>query len=167
MAEEHDIIEPMTYRRQIIMRPRSSMGSPTTKRVAVAGGVTADWATVRCCFPYAAANLLTLVIYKVPSRLCRKAFKRFQRRALTKKGLLPLYPDTPSLTTLSHHCEIDSNALEFQRTIELVHEGDKVTFVIGGSNTIDDDLMELEKEMITKFNGFWRSQSQQEKWIEM
>uniref|UniRef100_A0A803N6P8 Uncharacterized protein n=1 Tax=Chenopodium quinoa TaxID=63459 RepID=A0A803N6P8_CHEQI len=164
MAEEHDIIEPMAYRRQIIMRPRSSMGSPTTKRVAeVAGGVTADCATVWCCLPYAAANLLTLVIYKVPSRLCRKAFKRFRRRALTKKGLLPLYPDPSLITTLSHHCEIDSNVLDFQRTIELVHEGEKVTFVIGGSNTIDDDLMELEKEMITKFNGFWRSQSQQEK----
>jgi len=164
MAEEHNTIEPMTYRRQIIMRPTSSMGSPATKRVAeVAGGVTADCATVWCCFPYAAANLLTLVIYRVPSKICRKAFKRFRRRALAKKGLLPLYPDTPSFTTLSHHCEIDLNAPDFQRTIELVHDGDKVTFVIGETNRIDDDLIELEKEMITKFNGFWRSQSQQEK----
>ncbi|XP_021834988.1 uncharacterized protein [Spinacia oleracea] len=138
------------------------MGSPTHTRVAeVAGGITADCATVWCCFPYTAANLLTLIIYKVPRRLCRKAFKRYRKKELIKKGLLPLYSNTPTLTTLNRQNEINLDPLNCERTIEIIHNGEKVTFVIGGSK-VDDDLKELEKKMITKFRGFWRSHSQQE-----
>ncbi|GMJ13381.1 hypothetical protein HRI_005007300 [Hibiscus trionum] len=47
------------------------------------GGATA----VCCCFPCGIANLLVLVIYKVPAGLCRRAFRLKRRRKSQKKGL--------------------------------------------------------------------------------
>ncbi|KMT16224.1 hypothetical protein BVRB_3g053820 [Beta vulgaris subsp. vulgaris] len=138
------------------------MGSPTSTRLAeVAGGVTADCATVWCCFPYTAANLLTLVIYKVPTRICRKALKRHKKREMMKKGLLPLNSGITLSTTVRHQNNVEGDIPEFQRAIKVVHEGAEVTFVIGGSK-MDEELMELDKEMIRKFTGFWRSYSERE-----
>ncbi|XP_057545795.1 uncharacterized protein LOC130824796 [Amaranthus tricolor] len=137
------------------------MGSSNPKRIAeVAGGVTADCATVWCCFPYTAANLLTLVMFKMPKRLCRKALKRHRRRELAKKGLFPLHHDPTNI--VSEEYKFKWGIPELERTIKIIREGQEVTFLIGGSKIMDEDLVRLENEMASKFTGFWRTHSQRE-----
>lgn len=159
--EKKDVNDSVIHKRQKLW-PTSSIESTTSKRMAeVAGGVTADCATVWCCFPYTAANLLTLFVYKVPNRLCRKAIKGHRKRTLKKKGLFPLTSDTSTSLSLNQQHEFERDAPDPKRIVKVIHEGEETTFVIGGT-CVDDELMELEKEMITKFNGFWRSHSQHE-----
>ncbi|KAE8702535.1 hypothetical protein F3Y22_tig00110482pilonHSYRG00272 [Hibiscus syriacus] len=111
------------------------------------GGTTADCAAVCCCCPCGLANLLVLVIYKVPAGLCR--LKR--RRMLRKKGLFQ--------PRNGCGCEEGESSDGSMVCIKDILLDMKV------SEEDDKALFKLEKEMWEKFHGtgFWRSPSQREK----
>ncbi|CAA0837781.1 Unknown protein [Striga hermonthica] len=138
--------------RQIVLRPVASTAADrrqllrgsecSSRRVAeVAGGTVAECAAVCCCCPCGLANLLVLVVYKVPAGLCRKALRRKRRRKLMKEGLLP---------TGRIKCGCEEKEVH-------VHQ---VTSPLAASDE-GKELAELEKEMWDQFYsaGFWRSPS--------
>ncbi|KAE8713146.1 hypothetical protein F3Y22_tig00110213pilonHSYRG00009 [Hibiscus syriacus] len=112
------------------------------------GGTTAECAAVCCCCPCGIANLLVLVIYKVPTGLCRRAFRLIRRR---KKGLFQ-----PRNGWGCEEGELSNRSMVCVKDILLemkVSEED------------DKSLFKLEEEMWEKFHGtgFWRSPSQRER----
>ncbi|KAK9699263.1 hypothetical protein RND81_08G163700 [Saponaria officinalis] len=163
-----------TTRGQIIIRPVGSSlyrrqhyidSSPSCAqgRIAeVAGGTAAECVAVWCCCPCTLVNLVVLAVYKLPAGICRKALRKRRRRRMMKKGLLPL----PSSASSSRHssCQCSWDPDEFHMQLASVPEGQEVAVVVVGDKEMDNDLMELEKEMWSKFynTGFWRSPSQRE-----
>ncbi|KAK8542146.1 hypothetical protein V6N13_137282 [Hibiscus sabdariffa] len=117
----------------------------------VCGGTTADCAAVCCCCPCGIANLLVLVIYKVPAGLIRRAFRLKRRRKSRKKGSFQ--------PRKGFGCEdggLSNRSMSFVKDILLemkVSEED------------DEALFKLEEEMWEKFDGtgFWRSSSQRQR----
>ncbi|KAE8684864.1 hypothetical protein F3Y22_tig00111105pilonHSYRG00602 [Hibiscus syriacus] len=112
------------------------------------GGTTAECVAVCCCCPCGIANLLVLVIYKVPAGLCRRAFRLKRRR---KKGLFQ--------TRNGCRCEEGELSDGSMICVKDILLGMKV------SEEDDEALFKLEEEMWEKFHGtgFWRSPSQREK----
>ncbi|KAG9147958.1 hypothetical protein Leryth_003549 [Lithospermum erythrorhizon] len=104
-----------------------------------AGEAVGGTAALICCFPCAVINLVVLAVYKVPSGLCKRAWrrkKRSKRRRLLKKR--------------------NSNSASFDG------EGGNWKIGMGLSSDEDDDEGDkLEEEMWGEFyRGFWRSPSQ-------
>ncbi|KAK8476060.1 hypothetical protein V6N13_067456 [Hibiscus sabdariffa] len=106
------------------------------------GGTTAECAAVCCCFPCGIANLLVLVVYKVPAGLCRRAFRLKRRRKSQKKGLFQ--------PRNGCGCE-EGEAMACVKDVKVSEEDDEALF-------------KLEQEMWEKFRGtgFWRSSSQRD-----
>ncbi|GMJ12003.1 hypothetical protein like AT3G11690 [Hibiscus trionum] len=128
---------------------RSSSGK-SAKLGEFCGGTTAECAAVCCCFPCGIANLLVLVIYKVPAGLCRRAFRMKRRRKQRKKGLFQ--------PRNGFGCEDGELSNRPMVCVEDILLDMKV------SEEEDKALFKLEEEMWEKFNGsgFWRSPSQTE-----
>ncbi|KAE8711144.1 Detected protein of unknown function [Hibiscus syriacus] len=105
-------------------------------------GTTAECAAVCCCFPCWIANLLVLVIYKVPAGLCCRAFRLKRRWKSQKKGLFgSRNGEDGELSNEGVVCVKD-----IVLDVKVCEEEDKALF-------------ELEEEMWEKFGGtgFWRS----------
>lgn len=119
----------------------------------VAGGTAAECAAVCCCCPCALVDFLVLTVYKLPAGLCRKALKQKRRSRLMKKGLLP----QPS----SRHCGCDDMELQIH-PVAAISESMMAADKVLESVQLDEDVMQLEKEMWERFYGagFWRSPSQ-------
>ncbi|XP_056686695.1 uncharacterized protein [Spinacia oleracea] len=172
--------------KKIILRSRSMKNrrkqqpllqpSPTNGRLAeMAGGTTAECAAVWCCCPCTLVNLLVLVVYKVPTSICKKALRMRKRRQMMKNGLLPIPSYTGSSRGTLTPCRCNT---PFEGIMENRTEGEDVTAVVMmgrhgyqvscGSDELDiimdKELMHLEEEMWDKFytTGFWRSPSQRE-----
>ncbi|XP_055834549.1 uncharacterized protein LOC129903088 [Solanum dulcamara] len=66
---------------------RSGSGSGNQhKRIGeVAGGTAAGCAMVCCCCPFTVLHFLLLALYKVPTGLCRKAWRNKKRKKILKK----------------------------------------------------------------------------------
>ncbi|GFP94933.1 hypothetical protein PHJA_001637700 [Phtheirospermum japonicum] len=113
----------------------------------VAGGTMAECAAVCCCCPCGLANLLVLVVYKVPAGLCRKALRKKRRQKLMKEGLLPPRRIKCSCDEELHVHPVTS-PLSFVTALETASD--------------NKEILELEKEMWGQFYsaGFWRSPSQ-------
>ncbi|XVF19589.1 hypothetical protein REPUB_Repub11eG0123900 [Reevesia pubescens] len=110
----------------------------------VVGGTTAECAAVCCCCPCSVMNLLILGLYKVPTGLCKKAWKRRKRQRLMKKNQgLFLDPAKGESTRAEMEAELDR--------------------IVGkGAGDGCNGVVDFEKEMSDRFGGtgFWRSCSQ-------
>ncbi|XP_062004335.1 uncharacterized protein LOC133721669 [Rosa rugosa] len=129
-------------------------------RVAeVAGGTAAECAAVCCCCPCGLVNLLVLVIYKVPVRLCRRVMRKNRRQRLIKKGLLP--PRHVQCTCGCDGLELQFHPVGFE---SLTSEFKAVQKLVMEEESSDEDVIQLEKEMWDRFygTGFWRSPTQRE-----
>ncbi|KAM7507301.1 hypothetical protein LguiA_017754 [Lonicera macranthoides] len=138
-------------RRQSLLTSQelSSRGGP--RFAEVAGGTTAECAAVCCCCPCGLASFAYLAVYKLPAGLCKKALRKKRHRRLMKKRLLA--------SGGTHHarcqCGCDDTELQFHSV-----SGADADLLVK-SLELDEDVMELEKEMWDKFytTGFWRSPS--------
>ncbi|KAK9715934.1 hypothetical protein RND81_06G199600 [Saponaria officinalis] len=153
-----------TTRTKIIIRPvgqsvyrrrqQPLLGSSSRGRVAeVAGGTAAECVAVWCCCPCTVVNLVVTAVYKLPAGICRKAMRKRRRQRMMKEGLLPL----PLSAASSRGSGYGGWDVEEFLTEE-------VAVVVVGGGEVDSELIELEKEMWSKFysTGFWRSPSQRE-----
>ncbi|XVF47040.1 hypothetical protein PTKIN_Ptkin03bG0077200 [Pterospermum kingtungense] len=144
------IRSPPVTRRTEISLPEDPKKERKGRKVGeVVGGSVAEGAAVCCCLPCTVMELIVLSLYKVPTGLCRKAWKGTKRRRLQKKkkknqGLLG--PSKGASTKV----ELES---ELSRTM-------------AGKGDAQDDgctgAVDLDKEMCDRFygTGFWRSPSQ-------
>lgn len=135
-------------RRQPLLVVQDSSSQGGRRFTEVAGGATAECAAICCCCPCGIVNLLLLAVYKVPAGLCRRALRSKRRRRLRKKGLLPHQQS---------RCKCGCDDTELQMHAVLSSDP-----VMVKSIEMDQDMMELEKEMWDRFygTGFWRSPSQ-------
>ncbi|KAE8679423.1 Detected protein of unknown function [Hibiscus syriacus] len=129
---------------------RSSSSRKSAKFGEFCGGTTAECAAVCCCFPCWIANLLVLVIYKVPAGLCRRAFRLKRRRKSQKKGLFKGRDG----------CGCEDGELSDEAVVCVKD----IVLDVKVCEEEDKDLFELEEEMWEKFggSGFWRSPSRTE-----
>ncbi|KAL9230927.1 hypothetical protein vseg_006215 [Gypsophila vaccaria] len=157
-------VRPSLYRRQHYLDSSSSFSRGRIGEVA--GGTAAECAAVFCCCPCTLVNLVVLAVYKLPAGICRKALRKRRRRRLMKKGILPLPSSSSASSSSSRHgsCQCGWDSDEYHMDLASVPEGQEVAVVVVGDKDMDNDLMELEKEMWNKFynTGFWRSTSQRE-----
>ncbi|XP_021811820.1 uncharacterized protein LOC110754989 [Prunus avium] len=160
--------QSITSSRQLFLRQASSnrrqpllrtQVSHSTARLAeVAGGTAAECAAVCCCCPCGLVNLLVLVIYKVPAGICRRVLKKKRRKRHAKKGLLQ--PRHCKCT-----CGFDGSELQFHQVgFDCGLEINDMTHKVADGESVDEDVLQLEKEMWDRFysTGFWRSPSQRE-----
>lgn len=111
---------------------------------------TAGCAAV-CCLPVGVVAIVVLAVYKVPAKLCRRAIRMKKRRRLLKKG-----------SVSSHELRRKRCECGFEEVHMMSCGGGQV--VCATPLEMDEDVMELEKEMWDRFygTGFWRSLSQRE-----
>lgn len=145
------------------------MGSPQSRKLLqsntshnssfaeVAGGTTAECAAIACCCPCVVANMLVLMIYKLPKGLCRKALRMKQRRQklLKEEGLLLPAKKRSNSTASGCRCGCDKMLeLELHQFISSCADF--------SSEESERAVADLEKEMWDMFysTGFWRSPSQ-------
>ncbi|OMO77075.1 hypothetical protein COLO4_25368 [Corchorus olitorius] len=117
----------------------------------VAGGTAAECAAVFCCCPCTVMELLILGLYKVPTGLCKKAWKRRQRHRLMKRNEVLLGPTMSGPTREEIEAELDRVV---GRTGLGMDDQDD-----GSARSVD-----MENEMWGRFyaTGFWRSPSQKD-----
>ncbi|XAR60224.1 hypothetical protein NMG60_11033498 [Bertholletia excelsa] len=72
-------------RRQSLLEPSTPMAPEKRGPGEVAGGATAECVAVVCCCPCTVVNMVILALYKVPTGLCRKAWKKRKNHRLQKK----------------------------------------------------------------------------------
>ncbi|XP_021278823.1 uncharacterized protein LOC110412582 [Herrania umbratica] len=139
---------PLTRRQPFLLSEDQKTARKGKKFGEVAGGTAAECAAVCCCCPCTVMELLVLGLYKVPTGLCRKAWKRRKRQRLTKKnqGLLGQSKAGPTREELE---------AELDRMVEKVGQD---------GNDESKGAVDLEKEMWNRFygTGFWRSPSQRD-----
>ncbi|KAL3325148.1 hypothetical protein AABB24_038976 [Solanum stoloniferum] len=122
---------------------KRSGGGNQHKRIGeVAGGTVAECAMVCCCCPCTVLHFLLLALYKVPTGLCRKAWRsKKQKKVLKKKN------------------NINNPGVYYT-------DDDRVYFDGGGNvNGGSSETTEFETEMWHRFYdgaGFGRSSSQKE-----
>ncbi|GFZ13072.1 tetratricopeptide repeat (TPR)-like superfamily protein [Actinidia rufa] len=110
----------------------------------------AECAAICCCCPCALVNLVVLAVFKVPTGLCRKAWRKKNRRRMMKKKKALLQQqqqsDSSSKVGLNYKSEIEGS------------DGDDSA---GDGPTPEVDF---EADMWDRFygTGFWRSPSQRE-----
>lgn len=112
-----------------------------------AGGTAAECAAVCCCCPLVLVEFLVLAVYKLPTGICRRIWrKRILRKKLKKSRMMNRQAIRDSARRSSIHC-VDS---------ELAKVAPKIS--IDGS----PDVVDLEEEMWERFHntGFGRSLSQ-------
>lgn len=159
----HDVVQlplPLDRRRQSAVEQRQdNLTSPVRRRDnrrlgEVAGGATADCAAILCCCPCMTVNLLVLAVYKVPTAICRKAWRR-QRRTMLKNKAVRSQPQQ----RINHQHTGG-------RPPSLVDEAadmDKLESSMRSQTAGEEDI-EFERRMWGHFKGtgFFRSYSQRE-----
>lgn len=119
-----------------------SHGTPrvSSRFAEMAGGTAAECVAVGCCGPCVIVDMLVVTVVKVPAGLCRKALKK-KKRYSERIGLLQ-----PK--------RFDDDIFEV-RTVSTGSWPER-------SPTME--VLEMEKEMWSKFNGngFWRNPSGRE-----
>ncbi|KAL1545623.1 hypothetical protein AAHA92_22323 [Salvia divinorum] len=144
-------LRPASSRQPLLDSDFSSRGGMRRVRVAeMAGGATADCAAVVCCCPCGVLNLAVLAVYKVPAGLCRKALRKQRHRRLMKKGILQ---------PRGYGCDDDYYFFQLQSDCS---SDNSVATAFKSLPSDNAEVIELEKEMLSKFygTGFWRSPSQ-------
>ncbi|XWS71379.1 hypothetical protein CRYUN_Cryun03dG0133400 [Craigia yunnanensis] len=152
MTHQVLIRSPPVTRRQPFLLPEDPKRTRKGKKFGeVVGGTTAECAAVCCCCPCTVLELLVLGIYKIPTELCKKAWKRTKRHRLMKKNQGLLGPAKGGPTKVELEAELD----------RIVGKGTR-----GGADQDDGctEAVDMEKEMWDRFfgTGFWRSPSQGE-----
>ncbi|KAH7864144.1 hypothetical protein Vadar_026306 [Vaccinium darrowii] len=137
----------------------SASGKEERRRVGeVAGGTAAECAAVCCCCPCAVMDLLLLAVYKVPTGLCKKAWKKKQRQMMKKKkaALLQQQQQQTTASTSSSSLSKAGTGSSFNDSEIGKSDADERK---GEGSTVD-----FETEMWDRFYGagFWRSTSQRE-----
>ncbi|OAY40696.1 uncharacterized protein LOC110622480 [Manihot esculenta] len=134
-------------------RSASTDSFPSGRFAELAGGTTAECASICCCCPYTLVNLVYLTVYKVPAGLCRRALRRKRMKELIKKGLLPV-------RAKRCRCVFDDSDILIHPSTGL-HD---LLDVRSDSEAEEEEeaIEKLEKEMWENFysTGFWRSPSQ-------
>ncbi|KAG6631975.1 uncharacterized protein LOC122292917 [Carya illinoinensis] len=138
------------WRKPLLADHEENEGKERRRVGEVAGGTAAECAAICCCFPCTVMNLLILAVYKVPTGLCRKAWRKKKLQHLKKKKTVGLLANSGS-----NH---EEGKLELALEMEVMKGGSR----IGMDNS---DVVNLEKEMWERFSrgGFWRSPSERER----
>ncbi|XP_022753723.1 uncharacterized protein LOC111302053 [Durio zibethinus] len=152
MTRQVLITSPTLTRKKPCLSPEDPKTARKGNKLGeVVGRTTAECVAVCCCCPCSVMELLVLGLYKVPTALCKKAWKMTKPHCMTKKnpGLLGQANDQPTLKELE--AELD----------RMVGKG------IQGGEDQDDGCKgaaDLDKEMWDRFygTGFWRSPSQRD-----
>lgn len=124
----------------------------------VVGGAAAEFTAVCCCCPFTLMDMLILAVYRVPTGLCRRAWrKRMRQRRKRRKGLL-----AGDLSV--GKCQEGSNwpaGLDVEAEMKLVAENLNAD---AGDCDGANEAVDLDKEMWDRFygTGFWRSPSQRD-----
>ncbi|XP_021892624.1 uncharacterized protein LOC110810690 [Carica papaya] len=124
----------------------------------MAGGAAAECAAVCCCCPCTVMNLLVLAVYRLPSGLCKKAWKkRLRQRRKRQNGLLV------GDMSLSRESGSWPSGIDLETEVKRVADGDG-DGAIAGVGDCETEAVDLDKEMWDRFcgTGFWRSPSQRE-----
>ncbi|KAL8095007.1 uncharacterized protein LOC141688932 [Apium graveolens] len=149
MSRDLILRSPPLDRRQPLLSTTSIPSHRNTSRcLAETAGMTTAGCAAVCCLPVGVVAILFLAVYKVPAKLCRRAIRMKKRRRLRSMS-------SPELNR--NRCECG-----FEEVHMMSCGGGQV--VCGTSLEMDNDVMELEKEMWDRFygTGFWRSLSQRE-----
>ena len=152
MTRQVLIRSPPVTRRQPYLLPEDPKPARKGKKLGeVVGGTAAECAAVCCCCPCSVMELLVLSLFKVPTGLCKKAWKMRKRQRLMKKNPGLLGPAKGGTTREELEAELD----------RMVGKG------VRGEDDQDDGCtgaVEMENEMWDRFygTGFWRSSSQRE-----
>ncbi|GAB4824581.1 hypothetical protein Ancab_007454 [Ancistrocladus abbreviatus] len=122
----------------------------------VAGGTAAECAAICCCCPYTVMQCVILAVYKVPTGICRKVWRKQQQKKLMKKqGLLG-----------HHHRHLQGSSVGGAPIVPVSDESSDVDYtefeMIKVSIDGSAEVIELDKDMWEHFHnaGFWRSPSQ-------
>ncbi|KAG5566438.1 hypothetical protein RHGRI_002121 [Rhododendron griersonianum] len=119
----------------------------------VAGGTAAECAAICCCCPCAVMDLLLLAVYKVPTGLCKKAWRKQQRQRMKKKKAAALLQQLP---------QQQERPLEATSSSSKGGTGSSFDDSEVGRSDGDDDrdgsAADFETEMLDRFygGGFWR-----------
>ncbi|XP_047318782.1 uncharacterized protein LOC124922099 [Impatiens glandulifera] len=137
----------------------------------LAGGATADCAAIWCCCPCMTVNLLVLAVYKVPSAICRKAWRKQRSRMLKNKKKKMLAQKQQEDEDQEHEDEDEErnhrdNIHHHHRTTSLDEDQldiDKLESSMRSKELTEEDI-EFERQMWGQFKGtgFFRSHSQRE-----
>lgn len=145
---------PVTRKQSCPLPDDQKMTRNGKKFGEVAGGTAAECTAVCCCCPCSVMELLVLALYKVPTGLCKKAWRRRKRQRLMKKNPRLLLGTAEGGPTRE---EVEA---ELDRMVGK-----------GGPDGGDEDnnngcteTVEMDNEMWKRFygTGFWRSPSQGE-----
>lgn len=117
----------------------------------VVGGTAAECTAVCCCCPCSVMELLILGLYKVPTSLCKKAWRGRKRQRLLKNNTGLLDPAKSGPTREELEAELDR----------------MVGKEVRGGDDQDDKCsraVDFDKQMWERFydTGFWRSPSQRD-----
>lgn len=154
-------------------KPLLSEKGKERRRIAEeVGGTAAECAAVCCCCPCSLVNLVILAVYKVPARLCKKAWKRRRLLKTKKKAFIMHNSDRESSmvhgvdngpSKLGLVAEVKKLSLDdqYDRHNQLMMNGGDDKKRDGGDGT---EAVDWEKEMWDRFGsgGFWRSRSQRD-----
>ncbi|XP_022728720.1 uncharacterized protein LOC111284269 [Durio zibethinus] len=141
---------PVTRRQQLLISEDPKTARKGKKFGEVVGGTAAECAAVCCCCPCSVMELLVLGLFKVPTGLCKKAWKRTKRQRLKAKNQDLSGPAQGRPTREELEAELH----------RMVGKGER-----HGVDDHDDGstgAVEFENEMWDRFHGtgFWRSHSQ-------
>ncbi|KAL6976497.1 hypothetical protein U1Q18_025288 [Sarracenia purpurea var. burkii] len=150
----------LVNRRQplIVERPSPAKAKEDKRGVGeVAGGTAAECAAIFCCCPCTVMNLLVLAVYKVPTGLCRKAWKKKKKRQKLKKKKV-LLQQQHQQQQQQQSAKIGPPSMSDSSEIEKSDVDD------AGSDRSTSTADDFESEMWDLFHGagFWRSASQRE-----
>ncbi|MCD9646614.1 hypothetical protein HAX54_036615 [Datura stramonium] len=135
------------------MKEEEKRSGSAHKRIGeMAGGTAAECAMVCCCCPCAVMHLLVLAVYKVPTGLCRKIWRKKKRERLLRKKK----KQEDSWKSMKNNKNILFGAYDDDDDDDKKFDGKD-----------DDGLREaadFETEMWDRFYGagFWRAPSQRE-----
>ncbi|KAL2536013.1 hypothetical protein Fot_17404 [Forsythia ovata] len=134
-------------------------GGDGSRRGSRMGETAGECAAVCCCCPCAMMHLLVLAIYRLPTGLCKKAWREKKRKRLLKKkrknSSLEEKENQRKIRTTSR-----MNMFGFDSDYD--DEDDESTDGEDYKNIDKNDAVDWDKEMWDSFYeaGFWRSASQ-------
>lgn len=134
--------------------PMATAGKEDRRGVGeVAGGTAAECAAICCCCPCAVMDLLLLAVYKVPTGLCKKAWRKQQRQRMKKKKAAPPQQQGRPLEATSSSSKAGTRSSFDDSEVGRSDDDDR-----------DGSAADFETEMLDRFygGGFWRSTSQKE-----
>ncbi|CAA2985994.1 uncharacterized protein LOC111388778 [Olea europaea var. sylvestris] len=168
IAIESAVVAASLTRRQplLITTPKTNGGSNRndengdgdgSHRGSRIGETAGECAAVCCCCPCAMMHLLVLAIYRLPKRLCKKAWREKKGKQLLKKkrknSSLEEKENQRKIRTRSH-----MNMFGFDSDYDDEPTSDGRDY----RNSEKNEAIDWDKEMWNRFDeaGFWRSASQ-------